>query len=53
MTSVYHFEDKTTADARFNSGKQHSFLRANNASLEYFDVAAIAFTKPPGEEAAA
>ena len=46
MASVYHFEDKATADAWFNSEKQRSFRRANNASLEYFDVAAIAYTKP-------
>ena len=53
MASVYHFEDKATADAWFNSEKQRSFRRANNASLEYFDVAAIAYTKPLREEATA
>ena len=53
MASVYHFEDKATADAWFNSEKQRSFRRANNASLEYFDVAALAFTKPLREEATA
>ncbi|MCE2453044.1 MAG: YdhR family protein [Nitrospinae bacterium] len=46
MASVYHFEDKATAE-------QRSFRRANNASLEYFDVAAIAYTKPLREEATA
>ena len=53
MASVYHFEDKATADAWFNSEKQRSFRRANNASLEYFDVAAIAYTKPLREEVTA
>ena len=53
MASVYHFEDKATADAWFNSEKQRSFRRANNASLEYFDVAALAYTKPLREEATA
>ena len=53
MASACYFEDKATADTWFNSGKQHSICRANNASLEYFDVAATAITKALGEEAAA
>lgn len=53
MASVYHFEDRETADAWFNSEKQRAFRRENGASLEFFDVAALAFTKPLRAEAAA
>lgn len=44
--SVYHFEDQTSADAWFNSEASQRFRAVNNASLEYFDVAAIASTRP-------
>lgn len=44
--SVYHFEDRISADAWFNSGTSQRFRAVNNASLEYFDVAVIASTRP-------
>jgi hypothetical protein len=40
--SVYHFEDRATAEAWFDSDRQREFRRQNGASLEYFDVGAIA-----------
>jgi len=43
MCSVYHFEDLVSAEAWFNSERQRSFRAQNNATLEYFDVAAVAF----------
>ena len=53
MASVYHFEDRPTADAWFDSEKQRSFRRQNNATIEFFDVAALAFRKPLREAATA
>ena len=53
MASVYHFEDQESADAWFNSEKQRAFRRQNNATLEFFDVAALAFRKPLREKATA
>ncbi len=40
--SVYHFEDRTTAEAWFDSERQREFRRQNGASLEYFEVGAVA-----------
>ena len=45
-SSVYHFEDQASADAWFNSDTSQRFRAENNASLEYFDVAVIASTRP-------
>lgn len=44
--SVYHFEDMASAEAWFDSERQLSFRRQNQATLEYFDVAAVAFRRP-------
>jgi hypothetical protein len=44
--SVYHFADKASADAWFNSDRQRRFREKNHATIEYFEVAAIAFRSP-------
>jgi heme-degrading monooxygenase HmoA len=44
--SVYHFEDRASADAWFNSDRQRTFREKNRATIEYFDVAAVAFRRP-------
>ena len=44
--SVYHFEDMASAEAWFNSERQRSFRKENQATIEYFDVAAVAFRRP-------
>ncbi|MFC1492272.1 YdhR family protein [Nitrospinota bacterium] len=48
--SVYHFEDMASAEAWFNSERQRNFREKNQASIEYFDVAAIAFKRPLKEQ---
>jgi heme-degrading monooxygenase HmoA len=44
--SVYHFEDRASADVWFDSDRQREFRRINGASIEYFDVGAIAVRVP-------
>jgi heme-degrading monooxygenase HmoA len=44
--SVYHFEDRASADAWFNSDLQQSFRERNHATIEFFEVAAVAFKRP-------
>jgi hypothetical protein len=44
--SVYHFEDLASANAWFNSKIQTRFRKKNQATIEYFDVAAVAFKRP-------
>ena len=44
--SVYHFEDMASAEAWFNSERQTSFRKKVQATIEYFDVAAVAFKRP-------
>lgn len=44
--SVYHFEDLASAESWFNSERQRNFRAKNQASLELFDVAAVAFRRP-------
>ena len=44
--SVYHFEDRASADAWFNSERQRGFREKNHATIEYFDVAAVAYRRP-------
>lgn len=51
--SVYHFEDRASADAWFNSDQQRLFREKNRATLEFFDVAAIAFRRPLRDDARA
>ena len=44
--SVYHFEDLASAEAWFNSEQQRNFRAKNQATIEFFDVAAIAYKRP-------
>jgi hypothetical protein len=44
--SVYHFEGPASAEAWFGSDRQREFRRKNGASLEYFDVGAVAVRRP-------
>ncbi|MDP6560694.1 MAG: YdhR family protein [Candidatus Binatia bacterium] len=44
--SVYHFEDRASAEAWFNSERQRNFREKNRADIEYFDVGAVAFKRP-------
>ncbi len=44
--SVYHFENIASAEAWFNSDRQRSFRAKHQATIEYFDVAAVAFKRP-------
>ena len=44
--SVYHFEDRASAEAWFDSEIQKNFREKNQATLEIFDVAAVAFKRP-------
>jgi len=48
--SVYHFADKASADAWFNSDRQRDFRAKNQATIEFFDVAAVAFKRPLKEK---
>lgn len=40
--SVYHFEDMSTAQAWFGSERQSAFRRQHHATIEFYDVAAVA-----------
>jgi hypothetical protein len=44
--SVYHFADKASADAWFNSDRQRGFREKNHATIECLEVAAVAFRSP-------
>jgi hypothetical protein len=44
--SVYHFEDRATADAWFGSDRQRAFRRENDASIEFLEVGAVAVRRP-------
>ena len=44
--SVYHFEDRTTADEWFDSDRQREFRRVNGATIEFFEVGAVAVRTP-------
>lgn len=48
--SVYHFEDLASAEAWFDSDRQRGFREKNQATIEYFDVAAVAFRRPLKEQ---
>jgi hypothetical protein len=48
--SVYHFEDMASAEAWFNSERQRDFRAQNQATIEFFDVAAIAYKRPLKEK---
>jgi len=49
MCSVYHFEDRASAEARFTSEGFRAFVEKqlqNQVEIEYFDVAAVAVRRP-------
>ena len=49
MCSVYHFEDRASAEARFASEGFRDFVEntlQNRLEIEYFDVAAVAVRHP-------
>ena len=49
MCSVYHFEDRASAEARFASAGFQRFVEEtlhNRLEIEYFDVAAVAVRRP-------
>ena len=44
--SVYHFEDRASAEARFGSERQLEFRRLSGSSIELYDVGAVAVAAP-------
>ena len=44
--SVYHFEDRASADAWFDSERQREFRRQNGATIDVYDVGAVAVAAP-------
>ena len=49
MCSVYHFEDRASAEARFASRRFRDFVERtlqNRLEIEFFDVAAVAARRP-------
>ncbi len=44
--SVYHFEDRDSAEAWFGSDQQQAFRATNGASLELFDVGMVVVRSP-------
>lgn len=44
--SVYHFEDRVSADAWFDSDRQREFRRLNQATIDFYDVGAVAVAAP-------
>ena len=49
MCSVYHFEDRATAEARFATDGFREFVEKtlhNQLEMEFFDVAAVAMRRP-------
>ena len=44
--SVYHFEDRASADAWFDSERQREFRRLNGATIDFYDVGAVAVAAP-------
>lgn len=44
--SVYHFEDRASAEAWFDSERQQAFRAEHGASLEYFEVGEVAVRRP-------
>lgn len=46
--SVYHFADRESADAWFDSDRQRDFRAANGASLDLYEVGAVAVRSPLG-----
>ena len=46
--SVYHFDDRASADVWFMSERQREFRAATGATLELFDVGAVIVRNPLG-----
>ena len=44
--SVYHFEDRASADAWFDSDRQSEFRRVNGATIEFYEVGTVAVRAP-------
>ena len=44
--SVYHFEDRGSADAWFDSERQRAFRRLHGATIEFYEVGAVAVAAP-------
>ncbi len=44
--SVYHFEDRDSADAWFNTERQREFRGLNGATIDFYDVGAVAVAAP-------
>lgn len=44
--SVYHFEDRASAEAWFDTERQRAFREANGATIEIYDVGAVAVAAP-------
>ena len=44
--SVYHFEDRVSADAWFGSERQREFRRLHGATIDFYDVGAVAVAAP-------
>jgi heme-degrading monooxygenase HmoA len=44
--SVYHFEDRASADAWFDSERQREFRRVNGPTIDFYDVGAVAVAVP-------
>ena len=44
--SVYHFEDRASADMWFDSERQREFRRVNGATIDFYDVGAVAVAAP-------
>jgi len=49
MCSVYHFEDRASAEACFATDRFRDYVEntlKNQLEMEYFDVAAVAYRAP-------
>ena len=49
MCSVYHFEDRASAEARFATERFRDFVEEtlqNQLEMEFFEVAAVASKRP-------
>lgn len=49
MCSVYHFEDRASAEARFASGRFRDLVEKtlrNRLEIDFFDVVAVALRRP-------
>ena len=44
--SVYHFQDRVSADAWFDSDRQREFRSVHGATIEFYEVGAVAVAAP-------